>query len=121
MIGGTEWMIDAYGCAPARLASLDEIEALLQLVVEQAGLNVVSRAAHAFPSPGGVTAMYLLSESHLTIHTFPEAGLATINLYCCRPRPELDWSALCRRALGAAEVTVRRATRGAELASSKVA
>ena len=28
----------------------------------------------------------LLSESHLSGHTFPETGFAAINLYCCRPR-----------------------------------
>jgi S-adenosylmethionine decarboxylase len=60
-----------------------------------------------------VTALYLLSESHLAIHTFPEAGVATLDLYCCRPRPPLDWPALLARGLGAARVTVREFARGA--------
>jgi S-adenosylmethionine/arginine decarboxylase-like enzyme len=55
--------------------------------------------------------MYLLAESHLTIHTFPESGIATLNLYCCTPRSALDWHTLLAP-LGAARVTVRELVRG---------
>ncbi len=51
--------------------------------------------------------MALLSESHLTCHTYPEYGLATINLYCCRSRPEWPWADSLRDLLGAEHVTVR--------------
>lgn len=56
--------------------------------------------------------MYLLAESHLTIHTFPESGIATLNLYCCRARPVQDWQSLLTNALGASRVTVREVQRG---------
>ncbi len=39
------------------------------------------------PPPGGVTALCLLTESHLSLHPYSEKGVATIDLYCCRPRP----------------------------------
>jgi S-adenosylmethionine decarboxylase len=112
MTGGTEWVVDASGCREESLASLPTAEALLDEVVARLELTVVARSGHVFPSPGGVTSLYLLSESHLTVHTFPESGVATLNLYCCRPRPELDWGPLLADRLGATGVVVRRLDRG---------
>ncbi len=112
MNGGIEWIIDAFECQPAALRDRAAVVALLDEVVRVARLHVVARAEHVFGGPGGVTAMYLLAESHLTIHTFPEAGVATLNLYCCRPRPALEWAELLTAGLGAKRVSVREVTRG---------
>ena len=112
MQGGREWIVDAFGCAPARLRDRDAIVALLEQIVAGMQLHVVSTCVHAFDGAGGVTAMFLLAESHLTIHTFPETGVATLNAYCCTPRTPADWRALLGEALGAREVDVREFTRG---------
>jgi S-adenosylmethionine decarboxylase len=37
-----------------------------------------------------VTGVWLLSESHLAIHSFPEFRSACLNLFCCRERPSLE-------------------------------
>ena len=112
MHGGTEWLVDARGCAPARLRDRVAIVALLDRIVADMGLHVVSTAVHAFPGAGGVTALYLLSESHLTIHTFPETGIATLNAYCCVPRQPAAWRELLGEALGAREVAISEHARG---------
>ncbi len=113
MHGGTAWIIDAFDCAPERLRDAAAVAALLDEIVRALELTVIGvPQRHVFPQPGGVTALYLLSESHLAIHTFPEAGLATLDLYCCRRRAPLDWPALLADALGAARVTVRELARG---------
>lgn len=111
MQGGLEWIVDGFGCTPDRLRDRAAVVALLDRIVVAADLRVVSTAVHAFPGPGGITAMYLLAESHLTIHTFPESGLATLNLYCCKPRPTPAWREILGD-LGAREVTVREQVRG---------
>lgn len=108
MTVGTEWLIDAGGCDAAVLRDLPAMRALLDRVVRELDLRVVGDAAwHQFPAPGGVTGLYLLTESHLACHTYPERGVATFNLYCCRARPEWTWAPELRRALGARRVTVR--------------
>jgi S-adenosylmethionine decarboxylase len=112
MHGGIEWLVDAHGCSSAWLRDRARVVALLDRVVAAMQLRVVSTAVHAFPDPGGVTAMYLLSESHLTIHTFPEAGTATLNAYCCTPRPPAAWEALCAELLDARRVVVTEHARG---------
>lgn len=113
MHGGIEWLVDAHGCTPARLRDRASVVALLDRIVAEMDLHVVSTAVHAFGGHAGITALYLLSESHLTIHTFPEAGTATLNAYCCMPRTPVDWRALLIEHLAAHDVTVRELARGA--------
>ncbi|MFO0898085.1 MAG: S-adenosylmethionine decarboxylase [Pirellulales bacterium] len=118
MHAGQEWIVDALGCSPARLADLGVVRAVCEAIVRDLGLQVVG-APHwrRFPAPGGVTGLYLLSESHLACHTFPEHGLATFNLYCCRPRAEWPWEARLAESLGAERVELRCVARGEALAT----
>src|SRR5262245_26187738 len=75
---GTEWLIDAAGCDPALLADLGAMRGLCDAVVADLGLCSIGEPRwHQFPFPGGVTGMYLLTESHLTCHSFPELRAAT--------------------------------------------
>lgn len=119
--GGIEWIIDAFGCRPAALRDGDAVAELMRRVVREADLHVIGQAVHVFGGAGGVTAMFLLAESHLTIHTFPESGVATINLYCCRPRAALPWQELLSTALGARTTTVREIPRGGAAVSGGAA
>lgn len=113
MAGGTEWLVDAFGCDPLRLASPAALCTLSDGVIAQLGLHVLGPpVVHQFPEPGGVTGLYLLSESHWAWHTYPESELATFNLYCCRARQPLDWSVLLAAALGARRVEVTSVRRG---------
>ena len=111
---GTESLIDAFGCDPAVLRSLPVLRALFDRAVGELDLHPLGESLwHVFPGAGGITGLLLLSESHLTCHTFPERGLATFNLYCCRPRATWSWNERLREALGATRVSVRSMTRGA--------
>lgn len=112
MFGGIEWLVDAHGCAPAKLRDRGAVLEVLDRIVVAMELHVVSTAVHVFPGAGGVTALYLLAESHLTIHTFPETGSATLNAYCCRPRAPAPWRELLGEVLGARDVTASEHARG---------
>ena len=111
MRGGIEWLIDARGCAPDRLRDRARVLALLDRIVADMQLHVVATAVHVFGGPAGITAMYLLAESHLTIHTFPETGTATLNAYCCTPRAPIAWTTVIGDALGAHSIDVREVPR----------
>ena len=105
---GTEWLIDASGCDAAALADLDRLRAVFDRVIRDLDLNVLGEIAwHQFDHPGGVSGLALLSESHLTCHTYPEFRAATFNLYCCRNRDSWSWEATLKEMLGATEVNVR--------------
>ncbi|MGH9901502.1 MAG: adenosylmethionine decarboxylase [Pyrinomonadaceae bacterium] len=108
LIVGTEWLIDAAGCRAEALGDVETLRAVFRRAVAELDLRVVGEAQwHKFPPPGGVTGLALLSESHLACHTYPEFGVATFNLYCCRARPAWPWAERLGEMLGATRVTVR--------------
>ena len=105
---GTEWLIDASGCDQTALADLDRLREIFERVIRDLGLNVLGEIAwHQFDQPNGISGLALLSESHLTCHTYPEFRAATFNLYCCRNRASWSWEATLKQMLGATEVKVR--------------
>lgn len=110
---GVEWLVDAHGCSPDSLRSLAALAALFDRLVRELDLHPAGDPVwRSFPGEGGVTGLLLLTESHLTCHTFPERGFAGFNLYCCRPRPDWPWSERLAEALGATSVRVTIHPRG---------
>ena len=57
-------------------------EALKQAAVS-AGASVLSEQWHHFGDNCGYTGVVLLAESHMSIHTWPEHGIATIDVFMC--------------------------------------
>jgi S-adenosylmethionine decarboxylase len=112
---GIEWIVDAAGCRAEPLRDRAVLQSLFDRLVADLQLNPLGEARwHCFPGEGGVTGFVLLAESHLAIHTRPEAGAAAVNLFCCRPRPAWPWDARLRELLGATHVRVRAIERKAE-------
>lgn len=108
MIVGTEWLVDASGCSPSILRDREALRRLFDSIIAELDLQVVGEQVwHQFPSPGGITGLALLTESHLACHTYPEFQTATINLYCCRERPTWPWAERLAEILCAESVNVR--------------
>ena len=55
---------------------------LCRRAVDESGLTIVGDRFFQF-EPHGVTGTVLLAESHLAIHTWPEAGFVTVDVYVC--------------------------------------
>jgi len=75
-----EW----YGC-PADTPEFTQAAPLRDLCVaaaRDAGLTVVGESFYQF-EPQGVTGTVLLAESHIAIHTWPESGFVTVDVYVC--------------------------------------
>ena len=82
---GLHLTADLRGC-PSAGAAMTEPAALRSLclqAVAEAGLQAVGELFHRFPPPGGVTGVVLLAESHLAVHTWPELGAVTLDVYVC--------------------------------------
>ena len=50
---------------------------------------ILDKIIHQF-TPQGCTVMFLLSESHISIHTFPEKNHISFDLYTCRENENND-------------------------------
>jgi len=83
MVLGREIIIDVEDIENySLLETIDGIKPLMEKIIENCKLTVVGQCEYQF-SPIGATILYLLSESHLTIHTYPEKKACSINLYTC--------------------------------------
>lgn len=73
-------------CAPRLLNDADALRALCLDVCSTPGLTAVGQLFHQFGSagqPAGATGAVVLAESHLAVHTWPELGAVTLDLYVC--------------------------------------
>jgi len=114
IIVGTEWLVEAAGCDSDALRDEGIVRTVLETLIGDLGLKSVGNPVwHKFPGEGGITGMIALTESHLACHTYPEYGVATFNLYCCRSRPEWEWESKLAELIGASEVTVTKLERSA--------
>ena len=71
------------GAEPNALDDLSTIESILHDAAQTAGLTAVSSAHHQF-EPQGLSAVIILSESHIAAHTWPEFGNGYVTLTSCR-------------------------------------
>ena len=74
-------------CAPGFLLDAPGLEAFCVAACTRHGLTVVGRLFHPFRDaagePAGVTGTVVLAESHLAVHTWPEVGGVTLDVYVC--------------------------------------
>ena len=71
------------------LNSLEELKEMIEYICKTYDYNVLNKAEHVF-TPQGITILYMLSESHISIHTFPEKNYAAMDIYTCREYPNND-------------------------------
>lgn len=71
------------GAEPHALNDLSIVESILLDAAREAGLTAVSSAHHQF-EPQGLSAVVILSESHIAAHTWPESGNGYVTLTSCR-------------------------------------
>lgn len=88
---GLHLTADLSGCDPARPAMCKRaaLRALCLAAVRDSGLAPVGELFHRFEpaaalgEPAGITGVVLLAESHLAVHTWPELGAVTLDVYVC--------------------------------------
>lgn len=79
---GRHILAEIYGCDPDILNDRVLIESIMIESALEAGAEVREVAFHKF-SPQGVSGVVVISESHLTIHTWPELGYAAVDVFTC--------------------------------------
>lgn len=79
---GKHLLVDLYRADSAMLNDREGLEEAVVSIIRNAGMHLLSVAAHKL-DPQGVTVVAGISESHLTIHTWPEHGTALIDLFTC--------------------------------------
>lgn len=79
---GRHIVADVWGVEFNRINDLEFLMEHMRKAAEKCGASVLGVQYEAF-KPCGVTVLVLLSESHLSIHSYPEKGFAAIDGYTC--------------------------------------
>lgn len=79
---GRHVIAEMWECNIDKLNDMGLIEQTFVNAALKAGAEIREVAFHKF-APYGVSGVVIISESHLTIHSFPEHGYASIDVYTC--------------------------------------
>jgi S-adenosylmethionine decarboxylase len=99
------------GCDPAALADVERLSVALQAAIKASGATLLKSVEHVFP-PHGFTAVALLSESHASIHTYPEHNSCFVDIFTCGTRCDVEaFDAELRRHFRPQKVSVQIVSR----------
>ena len=79
---GRHVLAEFYGCPEELLNNLKQVENDMVSAAKKAGADVREVVFHEF-APQGLSGVVVISESHLTIHTWPELGYAAVDVFTC--------------------------------------
>jgi len=116
---GEHLICDLSGCNRELLMDSDRAYALFSNAVRESGLTVLDEGYYKF-SPYGFTGFLLLSESHASLHAWPEHGYCAVDVFTCNL--SLDLNGLIERLktdLMAESYTLRRVRRDAQVSTDE--
>jgi S-adenosylmethionine decarboxylase proenzyme len=90
MAAGVHFHLDFSDCQANNLNDLPQIVSILKEAAIKAGATIVGEVAVPF-QPQGVTGVIVLSESHISFHSFPEVKYIALDVFTCgtRVNPEI--------------------------------
>jgi len=80
---GSQATVWAFGCDPGPSDDPDMIAVAMQEFCEAGGLTVFTTSKTKY-EPQGVTVVLVLKESHMLVNTWPEHGVAQVELFSCK-------------------------------------
>ncbi|RLI35465.1 adenosylmethionine decarboxylase [Candidatus Bathyarchaeota archaeon] len=79
---GKHLIAEFYGCSRDKIDNPEFLREILENSILKAGGHIVGRLFHRF-NPQGVTGIVAISESHVSVHTWPENGYMALDIFTC--------------------------------------
>ncbi len=79
---GKHFLASYLHCDSAALKDIDHLLQAMEKAVNASGATILDKSSYVF-SPDGLTVVYLLSESHASLHTYPEYDACFVDLFTC--------------------------------------
>ena len=118
---GEHYIFDLSNCDRQILHDSERAYSLFARAVRESGLTVIDEGFYKF-SPHGFTCFLLLSESHASLHSWPEYGYCAIDLFTCALGKDLmPLIEQLRELFGAESYSLRKLERQAEVESTPLA
>lgn len=112
-------MAELWECNKERIDNPKKIEQAMLNAAKESGAEIIGSMFHEF-EPQGVSGVVVISESHLTIHTWPEQAYAAVDIFTCGEHTD-PWKALeyLARVFEAEETHSMEISRGMKVFSKK--
>jgi len=109
---GHHYIAEASGCDPEIIGSVEKVQQILIKAAEIAGAHVWAVSISRFP-PNGVSGVVVISESHISTHTWPEYGYGALDIYTCGNSGDPEKAIMYAvEAFGASSSHITEITRG---------
>ena len=79
---GKLYAVDLIACNPERIKFKVEVRDLFLYAVKECGATYIDDIFYQF-EPYGVTGIVLIAESHFSLHTWPEEGYVSFDIFTC--------------------------------------
>lgn len=79
---GKHFLASYLHCDPKAISDVQSLLAAMDKAVSSSGATILDKSSYIF-YPEGVTIVYLLSESHASLHSYPEFGACFVDLFTC--------------------------------------
>ncbi len=107
----TLYSVDLANCEDLTRLGPQEVTAAFGAALRRAGATIIHEFSHTFPGTG-LTCVFILTESHAVLHTWPETGTVNIDIFSCSTRlKSLEAIDELSHAFGAQQVTVQEIPR----------
>lgn len=109
---GLQLLAEIWECDENKLNDIKYIQEMMISAARKADAEIREVAFHRF-EPQGVSGVVVISESHLTIHTWPELAYAAVDIFTCGEHVD-PWVALesITQDLNAEDANVMEISRG---------
>ncbi len=112
---GTHLLIDLAGAS--NLDDLETVEAALRKSAIVSGATILNVDLHHFQPNGGISGVVVLSESHISIHTWPERDFAALDIFMCGDCNPYNAIAVLKEAFEPAYVNLTEHRRGLQVSA----
>ncbi len=108
---GRHLIAEYYDCDPAVLDDVDAVGKHMHAAAAAVGATVVGAVFHRY-QPQGVSGTLLIAESHLSVHTWPEARYVAVDIFTCGGLDPRGGFRLLAEAFGAKGTRMHEIVRG---------
>lgn len=109
---GQHALLDLFGVDATCASQPERIREIMLQAAQLAGAHVLEEYFHHFGENSGITGVLLLSESHMSIHTWPERQFAAIDIFMCGEHQMQQATDYLKKALSAQTVQLTIHQRG---------
>lgn len=86
---GSHLILELYDCPAQILDDPRQVSQVMSQAVQVSGATMIKPFFHQF-APQGVSGVIIISESHFSIHTWPEYGYAAVDIFTCGDVIDMD-------------------------------